>query len=171
MKIFAALTLVLFSIGGIFSQTAPVLNISSRVKVNVTVAYVKDSPNSFGKTIAQVNKGTTLKILEIKDPWLRVSLNDSTEGWVNKIAFADRKSFVSYNGEIKAEITTTTAASRSISTAMVSGINSKLFASYKDVRKDLNFASLDEIESSQSNTDPMKKYLDFRRSGKLGEFK
>jgi hypothetical protein len=46
-----------------------------------------------------------------------------------------------------------------------------VFIGYKEINNKLNFAALEEMETSQSNADPLIKYTDFRKSGKLGEFK
>jgi hypothetical protein len=160
---------VLIVAGNTFAQSLILSNTAS-VKVTVNIAYVKDVPNSFGKTVGEVKKGITFKIVEIKDPWVKVSYNNSF-GWINKTAFADRKSFVSYKGEVKSEITTTTAAARSITSAMITGLNLNVFIGYKEVNGELNFSALEAIETDQSNVDPLVKYTDFRKTGKLGEYK
>jgi SH3-like domain-containing protein len=39
--------------------------------------------------IGNLKKGTSLKILEVKGDWLRVRLEDGSEGWVSKLATSE----------------------------------------------------------------------------------
>ena len=41
------------------------------------------------RVIGNVKKGTSLKILEVKGDWLRVRLEDGSEGWVSKLATSE----------------------------------------------------------------------------------
>ena len=50
---------------------------------------LREGPGTNYKIIRNVKKGTSLGILEVKGPWLRVRLEDRSEAWVNKSATSE----------------------------------------------------------------------------------
>ena len=57
----------------------------------VVWAYVnlREGPGTNYRVIGNLKKGTSLKILEVKGDWLRVRLEDGSEGWVTKLATSE----------------------------------------------------------------------------------
>jgi curli biogenesis system outer membrane secretion channel CsgG len=45
---------------------------------------LREGPGTNFKTLMEVKKGTCLAVIEEKDQWLRVSLEDGREGWIGK---------------------------------------------------------------------------------------
>lgn len=60
------------------------------VYVKWPVALLREGPGTEFKTITEVKKGTTLMVLEEKGQWLKVGLEDGSEGWVGKATITDR---------------------------------------------------------------------------------
>lgn len=53
---------------------------------------LREGPGTNYKIVRNVRKGTSLGILEVKGPWLRVRLEDRSEAWVNKSATSEGSS-------------------------------------------------------------------------------
>jgi hypothetical protein len=56
-------------------------------QVTVDSENLREAPK--GKIIGKVKKGTSLEILEDKGQWLRVRLEDGTEGWIWKASTSE----------------------------------------------------------------------------------
>ncbi|MEW6374260.1 MAG: CsgG/HfaB family protein [Thermodesulfobacteriota bacterium] len=50
---------------------------------------LRDGPGTYFKALLEVKKGTLLAVLEEKEQWLRVSLEDGREGWVGKATVSE----------------------------------------------------------------------------------
>jgi hypothetical protein len=64
----------------------PPLRVTQVVWANVNL---REGPGMNYRVIGNVKKGTSLKILEVKGDWLRVRLEDGSEGWVSKLATSE----------------------------------------------------------------------------------
>jgi hypothetical protein len=62
------------------------LRVTQVVWANVNL---REGPGMNYRVIGNVKKGTSLKILEVKGDWLRVRLEDGSEGWVSKLATSE----------------------------------------------------------------------------------
>jgi curli biogenesis system outer membrane secretion channel CsgG len=62
------------------------LRVTQVVWANVNL---REGPGINYRVIDNVKKGTSLKILEVKGDWLRVRLEDGSEGWVSKLATSE----------------------------------------------------------------------------------
>jgi curli biogenesis system outer membrane secretion channel CsgG len=62
------------------------LRVTQVVWANVNL---REGPGMNYRVIDNVKKGTSLKILEVKGDWLRVRLEDGSEGWVSKLATSE----------------------------------------------------------------------------------
>jgi curli biogenesis system outer membrane secretion channel CsgG len=63
---------------------------SSRVtQVTKSVENLREGPGTNYKIIGNVNKGTSMAILEEKGNWLRVRLEDGTEAWIWKLSTSE----------------------------------------------------------------------------------
>lgn len=62
------------------------LRVTQVVWANVNL---REGPGMNYRVIGNVKKGTSLKILEVKEDWLRVRLEDGSEGWVSKLATSE----------------------------------------------------------------------------------
>ena len=56
-------------------------------QVTVPSENLRDKPQ--GKIIRKVGKGASLTILEVKEKWLHVRLEDETEGWIWKASTSE----------------------------------------------------------------------------------
>jgi curli biogenesis system outer membrane secretion channel CsgG len=50
---------------------------------------LREGPGTNFKAVLEVQKGTTLSVLEEKGPWMRVGLEDGQEGWIGKATTAE----------------------------------------------------------------------------------
>jgi N-acetylmuramoyl-L-alanine amidase len=50
---------------------------------------LREGPGTTYKVIGKVKKGTSLAILEAKEDWLHVRLEDGSEAWVSRLATSD----------------------------------------------------------------------------------
>lgn len=68
------------------SKSPEVSQPSGQRTTEIVLAFVnlRQEPNMEGKIIRVLKKGTRLTVLEEKAGWLRVRLEDGTEGWVGK---------------------------------------------------------------------------------------
>jgi curli biogenesis system outer membrane secretion channel CsgG len=64
----------------------PPLRVTQVVWANVNL---REGPGMNYRVIGNMKKGTSLKILEVKGDWLRVRLEDGSEGWVSKLATSE----------------------------------------------------------------------------------
>jgi hypothetical protein len=59
------------------------------VYVKWPTASLREGPGTNFKAIAEVKKGTSLAVLDEKDQWVLVRLEDGTEGWIGKATTAE----------------------------------------------------------------------------------
>ncbi|MCI0548771.1 MAG: SH3 domain-containing protein [Candidatus Rokubacteria bacterium] len=52
------------------------------VQIKTDQANLRESPGTRGKVIRVLRKGTKLTVLEAREQWFRVRLDDGREGWV-----------------------------------------------------------------------------------------
>ena len=58
------------------SETTPVLYVKTRR------ARMRAEPGTSSQVLAILKKGTQVSVLDVKDQWHRVRLNDGKEGWI-----------------------------------------------------------------------------------------
>ncbi len=74
------------------SKSPEVSQPSGQRTTEIVLAFVnlRQEPNMEGKIIRVLKKGTRLTVLEEKAGWLRVRLEEGTEGWVGKATTSER---------------------------------------------------------------------------------
>jgi SH3-like domain-containing protein len=124
------------------------------MSVQVKNAQIRATPSFLGKTVAPLNYGDRLEVLEQQGDWSKVNAPGGQTGWVHTSALTKKKIAMSAGSQ-----NAQTAASGDELALAGKGFNSAVEADFKAKNPNIDFTWVDRMEKIKVAPDTIEQFL------------
>ncbi len=146
-------------LAAVVSLAAAMAVAESTMSVQVQNGQLRAQPSFLGATVANVQYGDAVTVLEEQAGWMRVRNANGKEGWIHNSALSKKRIVLRADAK-----DVPTAASADELALAGKGFNSDVEAQFKAENKDVDFTWVDRMEKIK--VDP-KEIIEFLAQGKV----
>ena len=124
------------------------------MSVQVKDAELRDKPSFLGTITAKLAYGDSVSVTEVKDDWANATLASGESGWTHVSALTEKEIVLDPTAEDIEE-----AASNEEMVLAGKGFNSQVETEYRKSNAELDFQTIDEMESVKFTTQDLFVFL------------